>query len=123
MKRFLICSSLALILSIGSAAQSQAQMPTGYQNQWGYPNYNYNYNRNYGGYGSNNNLNDALTLYYYNNGYQTPLPNVVTSNRWSGQPAFNYNQSYMVNGQRMRVVPYPSPNYYAAPRYMFIPQQ
>jgi hypothetical protein len=132
MRRFLVISSLAMLCSISWAGQIQAQYSNGYQNEWQRSYYSPNYqswNNNY------NNLNNWMTQYPVYAANQVGLPSTAISNQWSRQSLgmgnsiyYNggsvptlYRPYYNANGVNVQVVPYPGPNIYASPRYMYIP--
>ncbi len=137
MKRFLQVACLATIWSINSTAQTQAQSIN--QNEWMqyhpyYSSMGQPSSANQGqppysnaGQSSNTGINNFLTQHYINQSNQLALPNVATSNRASQQtlvPGSSYNnnrsissatsfyqQTHMVNGLRMKVTPYRSPQH------------
>jgi hypothetical protein len=113
MKRILLISSLAVACSVGFASPVHAQY--GRITNWQYQYYSPYSN-------TNTWANDWQAQYPAYSSYQPGLPNVVTSNRWIGNnqmPAL-YTPMY-VGGYRVKLVPYPSPNSFAAPRYMYVP--
>jgi hypothetical protein len=114
MKRILLISSLAIVCSVGFAAPAHAQSPYGRITNWQY--------QYYSPYSTNTWANDWQAQYPAYSTYQSGLPNVVTSNRWggNGQVQGLYTPTY-VGGYRVMLVPYASPNSFAAPRYMYVP--
>jgi hypothetical protein len=139
MNRFLLVSSLAIFWSANLASPIHAQSP--YVNDWltQYPMYSSvshpSWNTTTVTTSNNAQLNNWLTQYPVYSANQLALPNVVTSNRASQNTlvpgrSFNgpsasvptlYKPTYLANGLPVRVVPYPSPNIYAPPRYMYVP--
>jgi hypothetical protein len=116
MKRIVLISSLAIMWSVAFAAPVHAQYPTGgyyWQGQYYVPGSNSNYW-----------LNNWQSQYpaYGINQYQHALPNVVTQNTWNSNSVVpTLYAPTNVGGYRVKLVPYPSPNIYAAPRYMYVP--
>jgi hypothetical protein len=104
MKRFLLVSSLAMLLSVGLTAPIHAQSPSNVNQPNGAPsngggNYapgpydHYGWSR----YGSNRN--NSYTMY---RGYPTI-----------------FNPDYLIGHNAVQIVPYPSPNIYGRQRYMY----
>ena len=137
MKRFLVLSCLTVLLSAGFAGNAKAQQPYDWSYYY-YPNHAYN-NQSYNAGGMNSyyspQTNNWANQYFTYPGNTNSFPNVATSNQWSRQALrsgnSNYNTSpnspptlyrpyYTINGSQSRIVPYASPNYYAAPSYRYI---
>jgi hypothetical protein len=138
MNRTWLVFSVIAVSSLGFASSAQAQSWAS-GNDWlaQYPGYSpqngllYRYNGNQNPSPSSNaKIADFLTQYPINSSNQNVgLPNVATSNRSSQQalplagtastPALY--KPYYADGQRVKLIPYSSPNPYAAPRYMVVP--
>jgi hypothetical protein len=118
MKRIVLISSLIMIWAVGFAAPIHAQSPTWNGYNWQYQ-YAFSPSAN-----TNTWANDWLGQYPAYSTNRPGLPNVATSNGWSGnaQSPTLYTPHY-VGGVRVKLVPYPSPNIYAYPRYMYVPVQ